>query len=280
MVVIGCLVIFFGPMLVFNLRNQFVSLQAMTAYASSHPDEKTSPALVGSLSLYGQMLERLIQKTLFNLPIPFVVIGFTLLLLGSLGSARFERNRQALQLFSWWILMTLPVLFFPKSLGLIQLYIGCGLGLIGLTVLSLRYFSQLKWGKALVLILSLFLIASFGRNIYLLHTNQDVFFITIQDDLNYEDQTALLKYVQTDANGQPYRLKAFTIPYYQEEGWQYLQQYHYPHHSELGAQVIYVVIEKAVDPYWIRQWTNDLGPTQLIEEKTFGKLTVQKRGII
>jgi hypothetical protein len=268
----------FAPMLLFNIRNQFISLQSVLHYSEAHGE--SSFQLVSSLASYGKMLFRLFQKTLFNLPATAVFLGMMLVLLGSCYRLTSQRQKSATILFGCWLLMTLPVIFFPKSLSLTQLYVGTGLGLIGLATLAMRYFCQLKWTKWLAGILILMSLLSVWQSLISLHRNQDVFFITIQDDLNYQDQKALLKYIHQDAAGQPYRLKSFSIPYYQEEGWQYLHQHFYPNHSDIGATHIYVTIEQAVDPFWIKKWTEDLGPTALEAEQSFGKLRVQKRKIL
>lgn len=267
--------ILFAPMLLFNLRNEFISVTTVLHFGETEAAD--GGPLLSTVMAYGSMLRRLVEKTLFNLPTWAMLSGLLLVVVGNVVSSKDSALRKASRLFSFWSLMSLPVIFFPSSLNLIQLYVGTGLGLIGLATIALYRFSQLKWGMIPLGVLATLLIWSGGRSLYLLHTNQDVFFITIQDDLRYSDQQALLEYVHTDAAGAPYRLKSFSIPYYQEEGWQYLHHFWYPDATELGAQVIYVVIEKAVDPYWIDQWTKDLGPTTLVDEKSFGLLRVQKR---
>jgi len=269
--------ILFAPLAIFNLRNEFISFKSVANYTADK--ESGHLLLVPSLVGYLKMLSRLLQKSLFNLPLWGALIGLGILAYGNLVLPKKSSLRAASYIFTFWSLMSLPVIFFPHSLNLTQLYVGSALGLIGLATLALFHFSQTKSGKILLLFLSLLLIGSGIQSLYSLYTNQDVFFITIQDDLNLKDQRALLEYVAQDAAGNPYRLKAFTIPYYQEEGWQYLHRYYYPTQTELGAKVIYVVIERAVDPYWISKWIQDLGPTTLLEEKEFGLLRVQKRAI-
>ena len=111
-----------------------------------------------------------------------------------------------------------------------------------------------------------------------LQNNDDVFFVTIQKDLNYAAQQKVLQYIHDDAHNQVYRFVAYTIPYLQPEGWQYLQHYLYPQDkTDNGSKLVYVVIEDQVDPFWIKKWNEDLGVATQETETQFGLIHVQKQ---
>jgi len=114
-------------------------------------------------------------------------------------------------------------------------------------------------------------------NLANIYYNQNFFFVTIQDDLNLADQRSLLDFVHNDAGGQPYQITAFTIPYLHPEAWEYLQKLYYPKDKKENAKIKYVIIESQVASYHEDQWISDLGPTQLVWEKYFGKIRLQKR---
>jgi hypothetical protein len=268
----------FAPMILFNLRNEFVSLKAVTTYQTANVEAEPI-SFLGRLTTYGDMLERLVKKSLWYVP-GGLAMGLTFITIWAASRwHRLKQGNHAYTILGLWTIMTWPVIFFPHSMTLTQLYVGTSLGLIGLTVLAVAYFTQLKWGRAGMFILGVFWIASTVVTLGKLQANEDVFYRTIQEDLLYRDQIALLAYINSDAGAAPYRLKAFTIPYFQEEGWQYLHQHLYPHATPIGANVIYVVIEEKVDPYWIEKWIGELGPTELVSEEWFGRLRVQKRAI-
>lgn len=277
---VGITLIVFGlflPMLLFNIRNEFITIQSVVAYPEAQSSTE-AVSWISRFSSYGELMERLAKKSLWYLP-SWLIIILTLAIVWAGTQLRSQRLRSAFIILGLWTVMSWPVLFFPHSLRLTQLYVGSALGYIGLAVLALYYFSQLKYGKIVLIVSTLMLGVSIGQMLTRLHLNQDVFYTTIQDDLNYQDQQALLKYVNTEAAGEPYRLKAFTIPYYQEEGWQYLHGYHYPLHTDEAAKQIFVIIEEKVDPYWEKTWIQELGATTLLDEQQFGRLRVQKRAI-
>lgn len=287
LVVGGLVGIIFAPMLVFNLRNDFISVKALVGYVSSTNGEVGTAAgssFGNSLNGYAAQLARLWQVTLFNTGQIPSLIG-ALLMVGALGLRRGKQEdqmetRAQFGVFLIWLLMTLPVMLFPRSMGLVQVYVGSGLALIGWWVLAVREYWRHSLTRVLALVLIGLVATSMVRNVWLLSQNQGMFFITIQDDLNYADQRALLDFVHQDAQGQPYRLVAFTIPYFQEEGWQYLQHYHYPQDSSDQAQVIYLIIERHVDAFWVEKWTEELGTTELVGEWQFGLINLQKRQIL
>jgi hypothetical protein len=274
-----CIAVLFAPMVLFNLRNEWVTVKALTEY-STGDEGKVAFHPQTALPGYGEKMTRLIRNTFVPVKdwhqhvLVVSMIGAGLWMVGD------KSRRPAVQLCLVWSLMTLPLLLFPRSLALTQLYVGSGLGLIGLVTLTLARLWPTRLGKVLVLGWFVLFTSGLATVEYNLLSNQDILFKTVQDDLNYQDQRALLQYVNQDAAGQPYRLVAFTIPYFQPEAWQYLHQYWYPQATDQGAQTIYVVIEEKVDPYWEKQWIEDLGLTKEVETKKFGLLRVQKRRIL
>jgi len=270
-------VVLYTPLLLFNLRNEFIMVKSVFSYFSGSHNHERSFHLLDSLANYSKQLLRLTESSLLfpNPVLLSIVICF--LVGGSIFLLSKRHTRDQVLFFLCWIFMSLPALLFTESLSMAQIYVGMGLGVIGL--FSLIVFQL--WKKfprhAVALGVGVFLLVVAVSSFYSLHTHRNLFFITIQDDLNLFDQRNLLQFVYRDAENQPYRLVAYTIPYLQPEAWQYLHGYYNPTASHQDAQLIYVVIESNVDPFWQDRWTEELGPTSLIDTQSFGKMRLEKR---
>ncbi len=272
------LMLIFLPHIIFNFRNQNTLIQ--TALLSTQAlNDQQKPSFNSTLFAYSQQYQRVFQRSL-SLPSSQDALLITLVIICSgLFLILEQKKLRAFEIFFLVILifMTLPLLHFPQQIDLDQLYLGVGIPMILLAVLGWKALWQKNWGKCLLVVQALILILGVSQSFHKLRTNQDTFFITVQEGMNYADQTALLKYVHQDAAGQIYRLTPLTIPYLHPEGWQYLQSYFFPNSTDDGSKLVYVVIEKQVEPYWQKKWTEDLGKSTLVEEKTFGQLRLEKR---
>lgn len=268
------------PMLLFNLRNDWISWHSTLAYLNEANHQTGASSLSRSVVGYGQQLLRLTHRNLLGAADWRWWATLVVMVSGVIMAWRHKKSQPAILFCLAWWLMTAPVMLFPRSLSLPQLYIGTGLSVIWLWVLAIQAWWRPMWGKVVAMAAVAVLVSTWWPLWQNYSQNRDVFFRTIQDDLNLADQRRLLAYVHQDAAGQPYRLQAFSIPYFQDQGWRYLHSYWYPQATSDGAQIIYVVIEKAVEPFWIKKWTEELGPTQLLSTQTFGLLTVEKRTVL
>jgi hypothetical protein len=267
----------FAPFILFNIRNQWITVHSVQAYLSEGSTSHTSfgPLIQKYLFLQAEQF----QEHLIRIPKVWVgIITLAVFFLSYVQRKSFTAaETTALKLSTLWFFMTLPVLFFPKSLSLVQLYIVSGLGLLVFSAILLHKLFTHKFGKIYLIIVGVVLGINGVANTKLLYENLKDFFTTIQDGHNLHDQRELLAYIHSDSQNTPYHFKAFTIPYYQEEGWQYLQSYYLGDKTGIEYQTVYLIIEKPVDPMWREKWTAELGPTKLVEEKKFGYFTVEKR---
>ena len=161
--------------------------------------------------------------------------------------------------------------------GLDQNFTASILGLIALFLLAVKTLWEDKKTKVLSFVLIILFIISAVFSINNLLRNKGSFFVTVQNDLNLADQRSIFDFINTDSDGNPYKLIAFTIPSLHPEGWLYLHDYYYPDKKDEMAKLVYVIIEKNVYPVWEKKWIEDLGKTTLIEEREIGLLRVQKR---
>jgi hypothetical protein len=274
--------VWYLPLVVFNVRHHWISFRSVLAYVAHHQAGQ-SDSLLRTLQSFGERQLHIVQSTFVFLPpvllfCLFVCIGAGMLLLWQKNTAL----RPAVKILVLWLLMPLPALLFPKSLGLIQLYVGLDIGILVLIVLGLKGLSAalVPTPKLRGIVIAGFLLLCLWQLTQTLHklgTNQDVFFATIQQGLSYADRVHALTYIREASAGQPYFFRAFTIPYFHEESWQYLWQLNPDDRRNPNADQWFVIIEPGVTVFWEEHWIADIDRPHLVEERQFGQIRVQHR---
>ena len=279
---IGAFAIWFLPLLVFNIKYDWLSVRSILLLIK-HQDVEVSR--LESITLYGNMMFRLWNETVLFLPTLPALITILPTIIGLIFLWKKEKGfRKMINMLACLIVGTVPVLLFSHSAHLVQVYAGFGVVLLQLFFVSLWYWMKkiqvmrtyLK--LTLTTLIGITCLFSVVRSFVYLWSDRGTFYRTIQEDLNFSDQLKIVEYIKAEtSHTDDYFLKAFTIPYYQEEGWQYLHEKFIGKKLNPGAQKIYLVIEERVDPYWEKRWINDLGNTTLISEKKFGRIRLQER---
>lgn len=285
------LVFIFSPLIWFDLRHQHLILNSIFSYGMSFTSDSENFNLINTFDLFQSKLLTMINRTLINHK-EIIILAFSLIsiLYGLLSyisqinlsfkrmiSDNYQKQEPAIEFLFLTVWSFMSISIFLIGSGLEQAFVGSGLGWIGLFLISLRSLWQQRRTQFLVVILFLIVISGWIRGLFYLNYNKESFFVTIQDDLNLSDQRKILNFIHEDSKETSYRLTAFTIPYLHPEGWEYLHKYYYPNDKQEGAKLVYIVIERHVDPVWEEKWINDLGNSRLITEKYFGKLRLQKR---
>lgn len=265
--------ILFGPLIIFDFRNQHITFNSLLKFLNK--TQASGSNFLETLKVYFIQAKIHFSDSLISIDNVLVqVFLFGPILLSTYFIFK-SRHRKTIIFLICWELMSLILIFI--SPGNPQYYVGIGLAWILILSLSLKTFIESKKFKVLAILIGFLLIAGWMNIAYKLTFNKDVFFRTIQEDLNYSDQRKILNFIHNDSKNKPYKLMAFTIPSLHPEGWEYLHKYFYPNDSSEDAKIIYIIIEKNVYPVWEQRWINDLGETELVFEKNFGLLRLQKR---
>lgn len=136
------------------------------------------------------------------------------------------------------------------------------------------------------LVAVLFVIANLYAVFNFLPNNDNVFFQSTQPLLKYSDEVAVIKQVYQEAGGKPFFYQAYTIPYWMQDGWQYLFWYYGRQYGYLPKQtnkgILFVIIQE--DPstaLYQTNWLKDTVSNWGVEEDHFqyGILSVQKREV-
>ncbi|KKQ67187.1 MAG: Glycosyl transferase family 39 [Candidatus Daviesbacteria bacterium GW2011_GWA2_38_24] len=268
--------IIFSPLILFDLRHQNITINSIL----NNPKSEMTIDIFKSLSPYLFKFSNVLDRTLFNMPtLTAKIIFYLMMLIGLLKvfvySKGEKQKRTRLVFLLVWGLMSFSTYWI--SGGLDQNFTASILGLIALFLLAVKTLWEDKKTKVLSFVLIILFIISAVFSINNLLRNKGSFFVTVQNDLNLADQRSIFDFINTDSDGNPYKLIAFTIPSLHPEGWLYLHDYYYPDKKDEMAKLVYVIIEKNVYPVWEKKWIEDLGKTTLIEEREIGLLRVQKR---
>ena len=306
------ILVLFSPLILFDVRNQHISLNSIVNFISGFGSGDIN--LISAMKIFFIQSRIHFANSLVNIDNNFIqLIVLLVLILGTILYLKKTGNKRVVIFLYTWSFMTIPVILLGP--GNPQYYLGSGLGWIIILSLSLKSFWQTRshfktpsvilseakdlirffglrpqndsfeigFNKLILIHLLIFILVIYGwiKTLSNLSENKNIFFVTIQDDLNLADQRKVLDFIHHDSAGEPYRLEAFTIPSLHPEGWLYLHNYYYPKDlTSKNGKLIYVVIEKNVYPIWEEKWIGDLGDTRLNLEKTFGLLRVQKRIIL
>lgn len=265
-----------APLILFDFRNQHISTRSILDFVNGSTDYPLRLNPFASISLYAKELLTISKRTLFNFESPALLFTFwSLVALGLFQFAKNTKNRPVLTQVTSFTLMGLGIFIF--NIGLTQLYLASGIGLILLFTIAVKSLAISPKTKTLALALSFLWLVSLAKNLTLLHENRGIFFVTTTEGINYRDQKAVLNFARLDADGKEYRLESFTVPYLKSQGWQYLHEYFFREGDNKTAELVYIIIQKNVEDFWRKRWTEELGPSELIVKKQFGQIELEKR---
>lgn len=267
----------FSPIIIFDFRNEHITFNSLVNFSRESSGNDTWTLISGARVYLRELYQHIVLSVLYIKNLPIQIFLIVMIFAGTVWGY-FKGNRKVAVFLLSWILMTIPLI--KISPGNPQYYVGAGLGWILLFCFSMKSFWESKIFKMIPVTFIGLVLMSFCLTVNSLLKNKDIFFRTTQEDLVFSDQLALLKFINKDSMGEPYKLAAFTIPSLHPEGWDYLHSYYYPDARTLNAKIVYIAIEKEVFPVWEEKWINDLGETELVFEKKFGLLRLQKREII
>ncbi len=267
---------FMSPLIIFDFRHEHITTKSVLEFIGGKQDHSIIFHPTNALRQYQDQFLKVTKRTLFMVKnIYLQIVFFTLLATGFYLFARNRKNRRD-------AIFTLPITFMslgilPFNIGLTQLYEGTGVGAVALTTISLYGFWQRQQTKFLAVVVVLFLFFGWVQNLKYFQRNDEWFFVPEQKVLTYKDQVTLINFMQSDAQIKPYRFESFTFPYLHSEGWQYLHSYFYPAVDNKHAKEVYIAIERGIEPFWEKKWTEDLGESDFVYEKNFGQIRLQKR---
>ncbi len=216
--------------------------------------------------------------------LPFNSIFVSLLFIISLVSLLRlrEKYKNSVYIMLIWIFSPFAAFILLKYNPLYHYFASSIIALIILVAVLIDNVLSFRKSLGLFILLSL-LLANFIAWYIFLPTNRNVFFQSTQPDLKYKDQKAVIERIYKEANGTPFYYQAYTIPYWMQDGWQYLFWYYgskygyVPVHMDKG--LLFVIIQndpstKLYQTNWLKDTVSHWGVKQ--GEFAYGALRVEK----
>lgn len=158
---------------------------------------------------------------------PLLWVGALVIFIFSILSlvTYFKSNKIGSKVLAIWISSPLLIFVLLRYVPLYHYFVVIGVGITILTALLVNKVWQISklLGTTLFLFIILINIIAWLTS---LPTNKNVFFQSTQPDLKYSDQILVINRIYKQANGQPFYFQAYTIPYWVQQGWEYLFWYY------------------------------------------------------
>jgi hypothetical protein len=183
------------------------------------------------------------------------------------------------------ITLMLPILFLIiLHHGILDQFF---VALLPVFLLVTALFIDFLWQKSKVfgiIVLSIFVVGNLGMWWSTIPQNKSMFFQSTQPDLHYADQLATIDSIYEEAHGQSFSFQSYTIPYWEQQGWEYLfwsygqKKYGYGPVAE-KAKTLFVIIQQdpSNQPFqqdWLKNTVSKWGKVEKMF--THGILTTEK----
>lgn len=264
-----------GTFILFDLRHQFLIFHSIAGLMTGHSGYHLS--YISSLVGIFQTFQEVFGLTFIPLWISFG--GLISLVLLVFLCIQIVRTKAASYVLLFILFITTPVVLLLLHQDILEHFL---LPFIPIFILSASVLINLLWEKAWMLGLGVFLIIVVVNSfawIQYLPTNEHIFFQSTQPDLRYTDELQTIDSIYTDAKGHPFSYQSYTIPYWSQQGWEYLfwsygeSKYGYEPIAQ-HAQTLYVIVQRENTVYqqnWLKNTVTTWGTQQ--KKYTHGSLT-------
>ena len=269
-----------GNFFLFDLRHNFLitkSLMGLIGGTSGY-FMPLSQSIRSSYSMF-------VESSMNTLGLPNVLIT-NVILVSIFGVLLLNfRKKPMYHILLFWLLIPNIVLMIMKHGALEQLYVILVAGLI----IGVSIVIDFIWENIHPTIGIFAAVLLISTNVWLWFsyapTNTRLFFQSTQPKLTYKDQLNAVDYVYAKANGRPFFFQAYTIPYFWQDGWEYIfwqrgtrNKINLP--DEKHDELLYVIIQidrsnPTFQSDWYKQTVSKWGI--LKDKMTFGEITVEER---
>jgi hypothetical protein len=184
-----------------------------------------------------------------------------------------------------WLLVPNIILMMLRHGVLEQLFVFLAVGAIlgvsiGIDNIQKKFCPELG-----ILVLFLLIYSNLLLWFTCLPTNTRLFFQSTQPQLRYKDQQSVIDYVYEKADGKPFFFQSYTIPYFWQDGWEYLfwqkgTKKNRVLPDEKQDDLLYVIIQKdrsnpRFQADWYEKTVRSWGALQ--NTASFGEFTIEER---
>ena len=265
--------------LLFDLRHQFLIINSFIKLLTKHS------------GYYGTLTESISNSAnnfihfFYESVIPFYSLPAILIFAFGVLSLilLFNKNKIAVYLMLIWIFSPVIAFVILRYNPLYHYFAAVLIAFIILTSVLIDRIWSYKKMLGIVFILFLVFVNLYAWAIYL-PANKNVFFQSTQPDLKYSDQKSVINEIYREANGSPFYFQSYTIPYWFQDGWEYLFWYfgtnvygYVPENK--NTKTLFVIIQndpggKLYQENWLTNTVSKWGTKE--NEFSHGALKVQR----
>jgi 4-amino-4-deoxy-L-arabinose transferase-like glycosyltransferase len=266
-----------GSFVLFDLRHNFLIVnnilslvQGDTGYHISFIDSVSSSLL----SLFNLVTGVVVP---FYLPLAIAIFSLAVLFL-----FKDKKNNYKSLLLVWLFIPPILLIILHHEI-LDQFFVA----LIPAVFLIIAFFIDRVWKKTGVggtILLLVFVCLNLIAWSFNIPRNDKIFFQSTQLDLKYSDEVKVIDEIYERAEGRPFSIQAYTIPYWSQQGWKYLFWYYgknkygyLPIEEKAGTLFVIIQTDPRNERYqkdWLRNTVSKWGKSK--SSFTFGSLTVKQ----
>lgn len=269
-----------GSYIIFDLRHNYLVTKSIFLLVKSgggyHLD--LLQAVSQTIMVFMNVFTSTVLPFVFPLSVIFIIVGIYLLI------KKIIEGKKEFFMFSIWLFLPIFLLIVLRHGVLDHFFVS----LLPLFILLVAFVIDSVWKKipiigaiVLVIVIIINLIAWYMN----IPQNKNIFFQVSQPELKYSDQRAVIKEIYNEALGDPFYFQSYTIPYWMQDGWEYLfwyygsNYYKYVPNNKKNNKMLFVIIQD--DPgnisfqnSWLKNTVAMWGDKE--NEFRYGALRVEK----
>jgi len=277
-----CIALLFsvGNFVLFDIRHEFLIIKSVFGLLSGTKGYyiSLSQSFISTYSMF-------INSSMNILGLPNVQITTLILCSIFVVLIMLIRKNHYYSILLSWLLIPNIILIVLRHGALEQLFVFLVVGILMGVSVGIDY----VWRKCCptlgILLLMLLVFSNISLLRVSLFTNYRIFFQSTQPELRYKDQMDVVEYVYKRANGRKFYFQSYTIPYFWQDGWEYLfwqkgMKNNLVLPDEKHDELLYVIIQRdRSNPRFQYDWyKNTVSTWGLLQSTmTFGELTVEER---
>lgn len=271
-----------GTFFLFDLRHEFLITNGLLKLITGSSGYYVSYAdtFVSGLTTFSLMFSQSVG--IFNIFVAGILATVSIVLL-LLTATKKKDSKNGSLLILLWLGAPLIVLILLRHSILDHYFIP----LIPAMILMFAFTIDILWRHSKIVGFALVFLAlgvQVNTLVFNIPQNRNISFQSAQPDLKLSDQISVINTIYAKADGKPFSFQSYTIPYWSQQGWEYLFWYYgekkygyYPVPEK--AKKLFVIIQddpsnKSFQENWIKTIVNKWGSL----ENTFkyGILTVRE----
>lgn len=271
-----------GTFFLFDLRHEFLTVKGLLKLITGSSGYYVSYAdtFVSGLTTFSLMF--LQSVGIFNIFVAGILATVSIILL-LLTATKNKDSKNGSLLILLWLGAPLIVLILLRHSILDHYFIP----LIPAMILMFAFTIDILWRHSKIVgfaLVFLVLGAQVNTLVFNIPQNRNISFQSAQPDLKLSDQISVINTIYAKADGKPFSFQSYTIPYWSQQGWEYLFWYYgekkygyYPVPEK--AKKLFVIVQvdesnKSFQDHWLKETVSKWGSL----ENTFkyGILTVRE----